>query len=129
MTLDGFGIFVDDIDKMVKFYRDVLSFEIEYRKGDGNVFLRKDGVLFLMYGKKDFEKMTSRKFSYAKGINGHFEISLSVENYAEVDRTFNEVVGKGAVPVMEPTTEPWEQRTSYIADIEGNIIEIGSFNK
>ncbi len=30
---------------------------------------------------------------------------------------------------MEPTTEPWGQRTCYIADPEGNLIEIGSFVK
>lgn len=30
---------------------------------------------------------------------------------------------------MPPTTEPWVQRTCYIADPEGNLIEIGSFNK
>ena len=36
---------------------------------------------------------------------------------------------KGAESVMEPTTEPWGQRTCYIADPEGNLIEIGSFNK
>ena len=30
---------------------------------------------------------------------------------------------------LEPTTEPWGQRTCYIADPEGNLIEIGSFNR
>ena len=35
----------------------------------------------------------------------------------------------GAVSVLEPTTEPWGQRTCYISDPEGNLIEIGSFNK
>lgn len=38
-------------------------------------------------------------------------------------------VEKGAQSVLEPTTEPWGQRTCYIADPEGNLIEIGSFNK
>ena len=31
--------------------------------------------------------------------------------------------------VMPPTTEPWGQRTCYIADLEGNLVEIGSFVK
>lgn len=39
------------------------------------------------------------------------------------------VTAKGAVPVMPPTTEPWGQRTCYIADPKGNLIEIGSFVK
>ena len=36
---------------------------------------------------------------------------------------------KGVAPVMEPATEPWGQRTCSIADPEGNLIEIGSWNK
>ena len=129
MKLDGFGIFTEYRGAQIAFYRDVLGFEIRETAEAGNVFLEKDGTLFLMYGRRDFEKMTGGKFGYAGGVNGHFEIALSVANYAAVDRAFEQVVSKGAKPVMEPTTEPWGQRTCYIADPEGNLIEIGSFNK
>ena len=128
MKLDGFGIMVDDMAVMVRFYRDVLGFEIKEPEDTSNVFLEKDGTLFLLYRKTDFEKMTNRKFSYCHGINGHYEIALGVENYAEVDEAYARVTGMGAEGVMEPTTEPWGQRTCYIADPEGNLIEIGSFN-
>ena len=114
---------------MVRFYRDVLGFEIKEDENTSNVFLEKDGTLFLLYRRTDFEKMTDSRFNYADKINGHYEIALGVENYAAVDKAFGEVVSKGAVPVMKPTTEPWGQRTCYIADPEGNLIEIGSFNK
>ena len=73
--------------------------------------------------------MTGKKYEYLKGLNGHFEIALYVDTFEEVDRRYREVVDKGAVSVLEPTTEPWGQRTCYIADPEGNLIEIGSFNK
>lgn len=116
MRLDGFGIFVKDMAVMVRFYRDVLGFEIKDDENTSNVYLEKDGTLFLLYGRKAFEMMTNRKFEYADDINGHYEIALSVENYEAVDLTFKAVVEKGAVPVMEPTTEPWGQRTCYIAD-------------
>ena len=129
MKLDGFGIMVDDMAVMVRFYRDVLGFEIKEPEDTSNVFLEKDGTLFLLYRKSDFEKMTNRKFSYCHGINGHYEIALGVENYAAVDEAYARVTGKGAKGVMEPTTEPWGQRTCYIADPEGNLIEIGSFNR
>ena len=29
MRLDGFGLLVDDMGKMIRFYRDVLGFEIQ----------------------------------------------------------------------------------------------------
>jgi catechol 2,3-dioxygenase-like lactoylglutathione lyase family enzyme len=129
MRLDGFGLFVEDMGRMIRFYRDVLGFEIKEDEDTSNVFLVKDGTLFLLYGRRDFEKMTSRKYEYLKGVNGHSEIALYVDTFEEVDERFKEVVQKGAQPILEPTTEPWGQRTCYVADPEGNLIEIGSFNK
>lgn len=129
MRLDGFGLFVEDMGRMIRFYRDVLSFEIKEDEDTSNVFLIKDGTLFLLYRRSDFEKMTSRKYEYIKGLNGHSEIALYVDTFEEVDAEFAKAVEKGAEPVLEPTTEPWGQRTCYIADPEGNLIEIGSFNK
>ena len=129
MRLDGFGLFVEDMGKMIRFYRDVLGFEIKEDENTSNVFLIKDGTLFLLYGRSDFEKMTSRKYEYIKGLNGHSEIVLYVDTVEEVDREYERVIGMGAEPVLEPATEPWGQRTCYIADPEGNLIEIGSFNK
>ena len=129
LKLDGFGIFVKDMATMIRFYRDVLGFKIKEQEDTSNVFLIKDGTLFLLYRRHDFEKMTHRSYEYVGNINGHYEIALSVENYRAVDDTFQEVISKGAIPVLKPTTEPWGQRTCYIADPEGNLIEIGSFQE
>ena len=129
MRLDGFGLLVNDMGKMIRFYSDVLGFEIKEAEDTSNVYLVKDGTLFLLYGRKDFENMTSRKYEYVKGLNGHSEIALYVDTFDEVDAAFRDVVSKGATPVLEPTTEPWGQRTCYIADPEGNLIEIGSFGR
>ena len=129
MKLDGFGLFVNDMAAMIRFYRDVLGFDIREAEDASNVYLVKDGTLFLLYGRKDFESMTGRSYDYVRGLNGHSEIALYVDTYEEVDTAFADAVSKGAVPVLEPTTEPWGQRTCYIADPEGNLIEIGSFNR
>ena len=129
MRLDGFGIFVEDMGRMIRFYRDVLGFEIKEAEDTSNVYLVKDGTLFLFFGRKDFEKMTDCRYEYVKGLNGHFELALYVDTFEEVDDTFKRVIEQGALPVLEPTTEPWGQRTCYIADPEGNLIEIGSWNK
>ena len=128
MRLDGFGLLVKDMGKMIRFYRDVLGFEIKEAEDTSNVYLVKDGTLFLLYGRNDFEKMTGRNYDYVKGLNGHFEIALYVDTFAKVDEAFRNAVENGAEPVMEPETEPWGQRTCYIADPEGNLIEIGSWN-
>lgn len=129
MKLDGVGLFVDDMPTMVRFYRDVLGFEITEGENAVNVYLIKNGTLFMLYERKNFEKMTNRKYEYLKGFNGHFEIALYVDTFEEVDEEYTKAIAKGARSVLEPTTEPWGQRTCYIADPEGNLIEIGSFNK
>ena len=129
MRLDGFGLFVDDMAKMIRFYRDVLGFEIKEAEDSSNVYLVKDGTLFLLYGRNDFEKMTGRSYEYIKGLNGHFEIALYVDAFDKVDAVFRKAVENGATAVMEPELEPWGQRTCYIADPEGNLIEIASWDK
>ena len=129
MRLDGFGLFTEDMGRMIRFYRDVLGFDIKEAEDTSNVYLVKDGTLFLLYGRKDFEKMTGRRYSYAKGLNGHFELALYVDSFDEVDSAYAKAVKNGATPVLPPELEPWGQRTCYIADPEGNLIEIGSWNK
>ena len=129
MRLDGVGLFVDDMPAMIRFYRDVLGFEIAEAEDAVNVYLIKDGTLIMLYERKNFENMTSRKYEYLRGLNGHFEIALYVDTFEEVDREYERIVAQGGRSVLEPTTEPWGQRTCYIADPEGNLIEIGSFNR
>lgn len=129
MKLDGFGLFVEDMAAMVRFYRDVLGFQIKEGEDTSNVYLVKDGTLFLLYGRKDFERMTGRKYEYTKGLNGHFELALYVDTFEEVDKSYADVVSKGAKPVLAPETEPWGQRTCFVADPENNLIEIGSFGR
>ncbi len=129
MRLDGFGLFVKDMAKMIRFYRDVLGFEIKESEDTSNVYLVKDGTLFLLYGRTDFENMTHRRYEYVKDLNGHTEMALYVDTFDEVDSAFRNAVEHGATAVLEPELEPWGQRTCYIADPEGNLIEIGSWNK
>ena len=95
MRLDGFGLFVEDMGKMVRFYRDALGFEIKESEDASNVYLVKDGTLFLLYGREDFERMTSQKYQYVKGLNGHSEIALYVDTFEEVDQAFAQVVAPG----------------------------------
>ena len=129
MRLDGFGLFVKDMPAMIRFYRDVLGFEIKESEDTENVYLVKDGTLFLLYGRNDFEKLTSKKYEYQKGVNAHSEMALYVDTFREVDEQYQNAISKGASSLLSPTTEPWGQRTCFIADPEGNIIEIGSWNK
>ena len=39
----------------------------------------------MFYGRQNFEKMTERSSEYTEGVNGNFEIALSVKNFDAVD--------------------------------------------
>jgi lactoylglutathione lyase len=126
--IDAIGLFVKDLKNMVIFYRDVIGMEIEWN-GEANAEFQVDGVRFMMYGRKDFEALTNRKYSYPNGLNGTFELAFDFPLFSDVDKEFERLVSLGATPLYYPKDEPWGMRSSYIADPEGNLVEIGSLGK
>ena len=123
------ALFTTDNQKMVDFYRDIFGFETTWNGIDIDVEMRLDGMRLLFFPRKSIERMTRRKFTYPSGTNGTMEISFDVPTFADVDKEYDRAVSMGAKPIMVPTTEPWGQRTCYVADPEGNLIEISSFVK
>lgn len=121
------ALFTTDNAKVVDFYCDIFGFETEWNGFDIDVEMYLGDMRILLFPRESIEKMTHQAFTYPSGINGTMEISFDVPTFADVDREYNRAVAMGAKPVFEPTTEPWGQRTCYIADPEGNLIEISSF--
>lgn len=128
-TFNTIGLFTIDNASMVAFYRDVFGFETDWNGKEPNVEMKLGGMRLIMFPRKDFEEMISRKLAYPSGINGTMELSFDVPTFADVDKEFSHAVSMGAKPILEPTTESWGQRTCYVADPEGNLIEISSFQE
>lgn len=128
LKLNIVGLFVKDMKTMVSFYRDVMGMSTDW-DGAANAELVSGDIKLIMFSRNDFEVMTSRQYSYPNGVNGSVELAFDAENFAEVDSEYERVVKAGATPVFPPTDEPWGQRTSYVADPDGNLIEISSFVK
>jgi catechol 2,3-dioxygenase-like lactoylglutathione lyase family enzyme len=126
MEIDCIGLFVNDMEKMVKFYRDIIGFETDWH-GDQNAEFKAGNCRLIMFGRKDFKNMVSKEFNYQKGLNGTMEIAFNLKTYDEVDKEYNRLMDLGVESVFPPTTMPWGQRTCYVADPEGNLLEIGSF--
>ena len=126
MKFNTVGLFVTEMEKMVSFYRDVMDLETDW-KGEANAELSCGEMRLIMYSRNDFEVMTGRKYSYTENINGTMELAFDVPTFADVDKEYERVINAGAKPVFKPTTEPWGQRTCYVADPDGNLIEINSF--
>lgn len=127
IKLKAVGLFVKDMATMVAFYRDVVGFPLEWDGVDPSVIVEMDGYRFLMFGRNDFEALTAQKYTYPRGNNGTFELALDVDMPEEVDKEYNRMVRMGATPIIEPKTYPWGLRSCYVADPEGNLIEIATW--
>lgn len=114
---------------IVDFYTNVFGFTTDWDGIQPNVEMMLDGMRIILFPRLDFEQMISQRLTYPKGLNGTMELSFDVPTFADVDREYERAIRLGAKLVFAPTTEPWGQRTCYIADPEGNLIEISSFTE
>lgn len=124
----GSCILADDMDTMVRFYRDILGLETEWVGGDFAEFITASGSLaFWLYSRKQFVKAFGEDYVPPKGMNQSFELALWLPNYADVDAEYERLSKLDLqLPSGEPITYSFGIRNFYVADPEGNLIEIGS---
>ncbi|MHC6202953.1 VOC family protein [Breznakiellaceae bacterium SP9] len=85
MNIDAIGLFVNDMSKMVEFYRDTIGMKTHWN-GEPNGDFEAGACRLIMFGHDDFEKMTCRKYGYPKGNNGTMEIAFTFEKYDDKER-------------------------------------------
>ena len=126
IKLNAIGLFAKDLKVMIDFYRDVIGMDIEWDGGPYAEF-KHEGIRFMMFGRKDFEQITGSALTYPSGLNGTFELAIDLPLFSDVDKEYVRLVSLGATPVYPPKDEHWGMRTSYVADPDGNLIEVGSW--
>jgi lactoylglutathione lyase len=127
--LDMIGIFVSDLQQMVAFYRDVLGFKTDWDGKGPYAEFQHEGIRFSMYERAQLRGLLGQEPTYPGGLNGTFELAIDLPTPADVDRNFERVVKAGGNAIYAPRSEPWGMYSSMISDPEGNIIEIGSWNR
>ena len=126
----GACLLVGDIEKMATFYRDILGFKTDWDGGDFAEFETANGrTTLFMYSRKEFVKAIHEEYVPPKGINQSFEIALWLPSFADVDAEYERLSKLNvAFPCGSPTTFDFGIRNFYVADPEGNLLEIGSMN-
>lgn len=124
----GSCILAGDMDTMVRFYRDTLGFQTQWDGGDFAELETASGALSLwLYSRKEFVKAIGERYIPPKGINQAFEIALWLPSFADVDAEYERLSKLNVqFPTGEPITYPFGIRNFYVADPEGNLLEIGS---
>lgn len=113
-------LIVEDIDRALKFYADILGLRLGHRSGDYAQFDTGTTRLAL-YTREAMSKTLGVTLRQPAIDAPAFEIGFKVK---DVDIAFAELVERGAAPVISPTTRSWGQRTAYVRDPDGHLVEL-----
>jgi lactoylglutathione lyase len=106
-----------------------LGFEIDWDGSGPYAEFKHEGIRFSMFERAQLPDLLGQPPTFPNGLNGTFELAIDLPASPDVDREFERVVNAGARPVYDPRDEPWGMRSSMVADPDGNLIEIGSWNR
>ena len=110
-------IAVDDFDKVVRFYRDVVGLDVdsEWDRDDGRGVLFDAGKATLeVFDRK--QKESNDEFEAGRVIEGDVRMALKVD---DVDSTFHTLVVDGAPLMAHPIDAPWGHRLARLTTPHG----------
>lgn len=113
-------LIVENLDRALSFYTGVLGLQLGHRSGD-YAQLSTGATRLAFYTREAMARTLGFQLKPPGDETPGFEIGFKVEN---VDEAFLEIVQKGARAAMHPTTRPWGQRTAYVRDPDGHLIEL-----
>jgi lactoylglutathione lyase len=113
-------LIVEDLNRALEFYTGVLGLKLGHRSGD---YAQLDtGVTRLaLYTRSAMAKTLGMSLERPSANAPGFEIGFKVD---DVDAVVNELVTRGASLAVPPTDRFWGQRTAYVRDPDGHLIEL-----
>jgi len=119
MKLTHCCIVTQDVERLRRFYRNILQIEPQYG-GDYVEFLTDGGVLSL-FSLSAHEKLAPG--SMQTGLNRSIMLEFQV---SDVDKEYSRLQGMNVEWVKPPTTQPWGNRSIYFRDPDGNLVNFYS---
>jgi lactoylglutathione lyase len=111
---------VADLEVSLPFYTGILGLELSHRSGSYAQF-RTGATRLALYERGAMAQTLGRPLRAPDPDAPAFELGFKV---ADCDAAFRELVARGARPVRHPMTQVWKQRTSYVSDPDGHLIEL-----
>ncbi len=114
-------LFVHDLDQAMKFYRDLLGFEVTF--GDAVSFaFRLEDQDFVVLTLPAAAEMVGDEALAPLDRAGHRVLLCA--DVGDVDATYQALMAKGVAFIKPPKDQAWGRRTAYFADPDGNLWEL-----
>jgi lactoylglutathione lyase len=118
-SLDYVVLIVDDIDKAQRFYTETLGLPLKHRSGD-YAQIALSGTRLGLFSRAAMAAVLGHAL-VPGAPSAKFELGFKVD---DCDAAFDELVACGVPAITAPQTRSWGQRTAYVADPDGNLIEL-----
>jgi lactoylglutathione lyase len=119
--VDAVVVFVQDLDKCMKFYRDTLGFPVTFNDAVSFAFRLEDQDFVVLQISAAVEMVGEEALSLHQEAGHRVLLCAGVEN---VDAVYEALTAKGVAFIKPPKSQPWGRRTAYFADPEGNLWEL-----
>jgi lactoylglutathione lyase len=111
---------VEDLDRALRFYCDLLGLPLGHRSGSF-AQLATGATRVALYERPAMAVTLGRELEPPSTDAPGFELGFKVE---DCDAAYGELVAGGATGAVPPTDRAWGQRTAYLRDPDGHLVEL-----
>ncbi len=111
---------VEDLDRALAFYCNLLGLPLGHRS-ESFAQLATGATRVALYERPAMAATLGRELEPPSPEAPGFELGFKVE---DCDAAYAELVAGGAAPAVPPADRPWGQRTAYVRDPDGHLVEL-----
>lgn len=115
-------LYAEKYEECLHFYKNILKLPI---RAEHSPYVEFDtgSTILAMNSRESVREITGLSIPAGERQSATFEVGFVVE---DVEKTIEQLREQGVAVLVEPVTKPWGQTVAYIADPDGNYIEICS---
>src|SRR4051812_39246726 len=114
-------LFVQDLDKCMKFYQDKLGLVAGFTDDVSAAYQIEGHDFVLLKTAAAADMISEAAVSFDKDTGHRVLLCVGVK---DVDETYKALMAKGIAFIKPPKCQHWGRRTAYFADPEGNLWEL-----
>jgi lactoylglutathione lyase len=119
-VLDYVVLIVADLERALAFYTGTLGLVLQHR-AEKYAQMTAGTTRLSLYTRDAMTETIGIAIAAPSPAAPAFELGFKV---SDCDAAFAELEAAGAVAVVPPTSRSWGQRTAYVRDPDGNLIEL-----